>query len=140
MTEGVKLTGARVGATVAGVFSPDHKNPHGAKVTKVEAFGWKMIDAPGRFEMIDKVLLRVDHSYQRDTINNKRVNEIASEWSWVSCGTLTVACRPDMMNERSLQMLTTGAKTWADGVLRLILNRGSRKKLPSLFLADEGDS
>jgi hypothetical protein len=44
---------------------------------------------------IDKFLLHVDHDYQRDNINEERVNKISKSWSWPACGCISVARRPD---------------------------------------------
>jgi hypothetical protein len=69
--------------------------PHGGSRDKVQTHGWVVTDEPGRFELVSKHLLNVDHGYQRDHIREGRVNRICSEWSWVSYGVLTVGRRPD---------------------------------------------
>lgn len=64
-------------------------------VSKVEALGWKMNGQPGEFMLLSKTILRIDHTYQRDNINNIRVLEIASDWWWISLGCLIVGRRSD---------------------------------------------
>jgi hypothetical protein len=67
----------------------------GARVTKIERYGWAVADTPGEFMQIDKKELNVDHSYQRDNVVVKKVRQIASQWSWAGCGCILVAMRPD---------------------------------------------
>ncbi len=62
---------------------------------KMERYGWTMKDRPGVFMEVDKTALLVDKQYQRDGTKNK-IAEIAKHWSWVACGCLIVASRPDM--------------------------------------------
>ena len=57
--------------------------------SKVEKFGWTVIDAPGKYLMIRKNKLKVNKQYQRP-VNNRFALQIAAKWSWVSCGTLAV--------------------------------------------------
>ena len=61
---------------------------------KVKMYGWTFADTPGELAMVHKSALRVDDTYQRDAKTN-RVLSLASQWSWVSCGALTVAKRGD---------------------------------------------
>lgn len=62
-------------------------------VDKVARYGWVMKDTQGTFRMIHKRLLNVNREvYQREATKNK-VKELASNWSWVSCGALIVASR-----------------------------------------------
>lgn len=77
-------------------LQPDqHIDPRGNVMSKVEIYGWKIVDRPGRFMRIDKASLNIDHDYQRDSVRENRVLKVASEWSWVRLGTLSVAERPD---------------------------------------------
>lgn len=64
------------------------------KKDKVKHYGWTLRDEPGVLMEVDKSELSVDHAYQR-SVNNKKANRIASEWSWVACGVLIVASRED---------------------------------------------
>lgn len=59
---------------------------------KIERYGWKMLDKPGRFLMIKKELLEIDPTYQRDQNAAKRL-AIAAQWSWIGCCCLSVAKR-----------------------------------------------
>lgn len=66
-------------------------------VSKVDKFGWSIKDQPGIFMNIEKTSLNVAGGaagYQRKEIHSKCVN-MAREWSWVGCGCLVVAMRPD---------------------------------------------
>ncbi len=64
-------------------------------MSKVEMYNWTLVDNPGVYAEIDKSLLNVDPTYQRERIAKARVNRIASAWSWVACCVLVVARRPD---------------------------------------------
>jgi hypothetical protein len=57
--------------------------------------GYVFSDEPGKFQMISKSVLRVDHDYQRDDLRRKRIDRIIREWSWVKFGVLLVALRKD---------------------------------------------
>lgn len=60
---------------------------------KVARYGWTVSGKPGRFEWLPKHVLKVDRAtYQREGINSK-ILELSSNWSWIACGTLTVAER-----------------------------------------------
>lgn len=67
---------------------------HHGKMTKVKRYGWTMIDSRGRFMMIQKNLIQIDDSYQRN-VNEAKVMEIASNWSWIAFGVAIVAERQD---------------------------------------------
>lgn len=67
---------------------------HNGRMTKVERYGWSVADAPGKFMMIPKNDLRIDHSYQRPaTATDPKVKRIAAEWSWLACGAIIVGLR-----------------------------------------------
>lgn len=59
---------------------------------KIQRYGWKMLDKPGRFMMIKKELLEIDPTYQREQ-NEAKVLPIAARWSWIGCASLSVAKR-----------------------------------------------
>lgn len=61
-------------------------------VSRIERFGWKVVDAPGKMGLIDKDALMIDPSYQRN-LSQQRVRKIVSEWSWMACGAIVVAER-----------------------------------------------
>lgn len=65
------------------------------KISKIERYGWVLRDMPGVFMEIDKNDLNIDYSYQREDINHYKILEIARAWSWVGCGAILVAARPD---------------------------------------------
>lgn len=65
------------------------------RTSKVEQHGWEIRDVPGEMEWIHKAQIKVDHNYQRTNVSNNRVLEIARCWSWVACGVLIIARRPD---------------------------------------------
>ncbi|QJW94743.1 DUF6551 family protein [Frigoriglobus tundricola] len=69
--------------------------PNGAIVKKTDAYKWKTVDDPGRFLWLSKQVIGVDHSYQREQVNEARVNRIAAELSWVKFGVITVVRRGD---------------------------------------------
>jgi len=69
--------------------------PAKAKMTKVARYGWVLRDSPGAFRNIDKNDLNIDHSYQREKVIVKKVQQIQSSWSWVGCGIILVALRND---------------------------------------------
>ena len=62
---------------------------------KIQRYKWDSLGQRGKFAMISKAELFVDHSYQRDKINEIRINEMAAHWDWVMCGALSVAQRDD---------------------------------------------
>lgn len=95
----------------------------GSKIDKIKRYGWKLIDKQGEFMLIEKDELYVDPVYQRSNWNSKKVNDIASAWSWNRCGTLTVAIRDD--------------KWWIiDGATRKLAadKRSDIKKLPCMVV------
>lgn len=97
-------------------------------VDKVSRYGWKVIDEPGKFMMLDKHDIRVDTSYQREAIKAS-VTQIASSWSWIACGVIIVAQR--------------GNGYWCiDGDHRLLAARERRdiSKVPCLVFKSEGVS
>ena len=69
------------------------KTPHGAE--KVTRYHWTVKNAPGQFLMIPKQELEVDPGYQRNQINQRRVDELCRAWDWIACGCLVVALRDD---------------------------------------------
>lgn len=61
------------------------------KTTSRESFP-DLINRPGVFMQIPTGSLRIDTQYQRP-VSGPRVDKIASDWSWIACGCLTVALR-----------------------------------------------
>lgn len=68
---------------------------HGLVLDKIKKRGWTVMDKPGVFLEIDKNKLLIDHEYQRTKISKGRVNELASNWSWMACGCILVVERDD---------------------------------------------
>ena len=68
------------------------KSPNGTSIDKVTRYGWTVKDSPGKFQMIPKEQLIVDHSYQR-TATRDKVRNIQAAFSWVAFCCLTVAFR-----------------------------------------------
>lgn len=67
--------------------------PNGdVKINKIKRYGWIEQDTPGVLKWINKNQLEIDESYQR-THNRDKARGMASKWSWVACGALTVGCR-----------------------------------------------
>lgn len=60
---------------------------------KLGRYKWTIVNKPGHFISIPKGDLKIDHSYQRDKINQVRVNEFSSAWDWVKMGVLSVSLR-----------------------------------------------
>jgi hypothetical protein len=52
-------------------------------------------NAPGSFLLLDKAELEVDPAYQRNHINQGRVDTLTRTWDWIACGCLVVALRDD---------------------------------------------
>ncbi|MEI6196903.1 MAG: DUF6551 family protein [Verrucomicrobiota bacterium] len=69
------------------------KNHQGAD--KVTRYNWTIRNAPGEFLMIPKQELEVDPAYQRNRINQRRVDTLTRTWDWIACGCLVVALRDD---------------------------------------------
>lgn len=67
---------------------------HCGKHTKIDRYKWTVIDKPGSPQSINKSLISADRDYQRK-ISEGKVTRIAAEWSWIGCGALLVAYRPD---------------------------------------------
>lgn len=67
----------------------------GGRPINTRRYAYQEMTGKGRALDIDKFLLHVDHDYQRDDVNESRVFDIAKNWSWTACGTLSVARRPD---------------------------------------------
>lgn len=60
---------------------------------KVARYGWKVTSDRGEFQRVPKAELKINHEvYQRDGAVAK-ILELASNWSWISCGVLVVARR-----------------------------------------------
>lgn len=69
-------------------------SPNGGFADKVARYKWNPLGPVGDFQWIDKRLIHVDKSYQRDAYKAK-ILEIASNWSWQACNAISVMKRPD---------------------------------------------
>ena len=83
--------------------------------TKVDRYNWTVKDTAGRFMMLDKGILQIDHEYQRDAGRfEKKIIDIAREWSWVACNTIAVAFRNGSYYVIDGQFRTLAARRRAD--------------------------
>lgn len=62
------------------------------KQSKVERYGWQLLDTKGEFRWVNKKELCFDPAYQRNPTFGK-VKAIAGKWSWIACGVLIVSWR-----------------------------------------------
>lgn len=72
----------------------NNRHQHVSGRSKRLVFGWRESGDRGEFRLLDKNLLRVDKSYQRDT-SERRIHHIASNFHWASFGCILVALRED---------------------------------------------
>ena len=73
--------------------STEEYTHHG--LSKVERYKWGVQDTvQGTYMDISKHDLRIDDAYQRDAVESK-VMLMAKDWSWIGCGAIIVALRPD---------------------------------------------
>jgi hypothetical protein len=94
--------------------------------SKVDRYGWKLIDKPGVYENIDKKRLGIDESYQRPEIVSK-IREMSANWSWMACGVILVARRGKRFYVYDGQQRTAAA-----------MRRSDIKTLPCLVFDTEG--
>lgn len=67
---------------------------NGKEKDKIERYNWSPLkDKPGKFMLIPKFTINVDHGYQRP--ENRKPREIAASFSWLAFGVLLVAHRED---------------------------------------------
>lgn len=63
---------------------------------KLDRYKWTATDRPGEQVMVELAVLNVDRwTYQRDGHQEGKILRMAREWSYVACGSLTVARRKD---------------------------------------------
>lgn len=89
---------------------------------KIKRYDWVIPDVqPGELLWIHKTKLEIDHKYQREC-SKQMTSSMSSKWSWIACGVLTVAHRPD------------GSYCVIDGQhrLRAALNRSDITNLPCI--------
>lgn len=101
--------------------------PNGTAVSKVEKFSWALLGKQGKFELIPKDNIQIDHTYQRDKVSQGRVIAIARDFSWLAFGVILCARRED-------------SSTWCyDGQHRKLAadKRSDVSKLPCLVFPAE---
>jgi hypothetical protein len=102
--------------------------PNGKAVSKAEKFNWLKLGKQGKFELIPKGDINIDHAYQRDKTSMTRILSIARDFSWQAFGVLLCVRRED-------------GTVWAfDGQHRKLAadKRSDVTKLPCLvFTADD---
>jgi hypothetical protein len=69
-----------------------NRETHIGPNSKIEHYGWTIVDKPGVAMDVDKHDLIIDHSYQRQP-NTHKCQSYAAAWSWVACGSIIVAKR-----------------------------------------------
>jgi len=69
--------------------------PGGKAADKVAKYKWRPLGETGEFMWLDKKVLRVDRSYQRDDEYRQKIIGIAADWKWESCGAISVMERED---------------------------------------------
>lgn len=72
----------------------DNLTPQG--VDKVARYKWNMQDEPGVLAQVNKHKIMFDKSYQRN-VNDTKVLAIASDWSWLAMGVITLADRNGLL-------------------------------------------
>lgn len=73
--------------------APDHEIVEGTPKRFVHDHV-SIIDKPGQFMMLDKNLINVDDTYQRE-VDDKRARGYSENFSWSAFGVVSVAVRPD---------------------------------------------
>src|SRR5512137_2323264 len=72
-----------------------HEEKTAQGLDKVMRHNVTVRNAPGEFLKIPKTELEVDPAYQRNRINQRRVDTLTRFWDWIACGCLVVALRDD---------------------------------------------
>ena len=69
--------------------------PAGLAIRKIERYDWTTGGSVGVFTMIKKTDLNIDGRYQRDTVSETKIRDIAGKWDWLLLGALSVIERED---------------------------------------------
>lgn len=81
-------------AVLFDLLSTDQPSPPDGSLTPMsDAHDWKTEDKPGQYTMLDKSLIGIDDSYQREHIHESRVLRICASLSWKKFGVLLIARR-----------------------------------------------
>ena len=69
--------------------------PNRKATDKVAKFKWRPLGETGEFMWLDKKVLQVDRSYQREDEYRQKIVGIAADWKWESCGAISVMEREE---------------------------------------------
>lgn len=99
----------------------------GKDIDKKDKYQWVTVDEPGVLYEANKHELKVDSTYQRSMVNESRIASICQQWSWIACGTLTIAER----NNKEFWVI--------DGQHRVLaaMRRSDIQDLPCLVFASD---
>jgi hypothetical protein len=86
----------------------------GNRISKIDRYNWSAQDQPGEFKLIQKNLLKVNYDYQRNAESKIKILRLASNWSWVACGSICVGHRDGEYWVIDGQHRTLAAKRRAD--------------------------
>lgn len=64
-------------------------------IPKRDRYNWKDVNNPGVFMLIEKQRLIIDRRYQRGSVSEKKILDIARDWDWTIFGALSVVKRYD---------------------------------------------
>ena len=79
---------------MAGMFNETKNAAFVGSTSKEDRYKWiKDHGAPGKMMWLDKDVLLTDHAYQREAVDNKKVDGLAATFSWPAFGVLVVAKR-----------------------------------------------
>lgn len=108
-----------------------------AQIDKVARYKWVKVNKPGVFMWIPKHLILVDHMYQRDSVSQTKVLEIASAFDWAAFGCISVAIREEKYYAIDGQHRLLGAIRRGDisEVPCMVFDLGGAKEEASAFLA-----
>ena len=105
---------------------------------KVSRYNWTMRNVPGQFLMIPKTDLEVDAAYQRNRINQRRVDALTRTWDWIACGCLVVALRDDnkwFVVDGQHRKLAADQRSDIQELPCLVFETGTRREEAVSFLA-----
>lgn len=74
---------------------PPRGNSSPAGCSKRLKFDWSQGSQPGTFMMLPKQQLNIDGRYQRDSVSETKVLQIARRWDWMLIGVVIVVRRSD---------------------------------------------
>jgi len=83
------------------------------RIDKIKRYGWSVKDSCGKIQYINKNILQIHPSYQRNASQSK-ILDLASSWSWVACGAIIVGSRDGEFWVIDGQHRVLGAKRRSD--------------------------